>query len=125
VEARALHRDLLQIRRSDPVIAAAARHRIDGAVLGPETFVLRYFGRDEGDRLLIVNLGCDLDLTPVPEPLLAPPPGSRWAVQWSSEAVRYGGQGTPPLQQDDHWVVPGEAAILMKSEPLGKRDTRP
>ena len=27
----------------------------------------------KGDRLLIVNLGCDIDLSPVPEPLLAPP----------------------------------------------------
>jgi maltooligosyltrehalose trehalohydrolase len=123
-EARALHRDLLEIRRSDPVIAAAATERIDGAVLSADAFVLRYFGWHDGDRLLIVNLGCDLDLTPVPEPLLAPQPGSRWAIQWSSESVRYGGQGTPPPRFDARWVLPGEAAILFKSEPLEEQDIR-
>jgi maltooligosyltrehalose trehalohydrolase len=80
--------------------------------------VLRYFGWDRGDRLLIVNLGCDLDLTPIPEPLLAPPPQSRWTIQWSSETVRYGGQGTPPFRADATWIVPGEAAILLRSGPL-------
>jgi maltooligosyltrehalose trehalohydrolase len=118
VEARALHRDLLEIRRDDPVVAGAATQRIDGAVLSAHAFVLRYFGWGEGDRLLIINLACDLDLTPVPEPLVAPPPDSRWTIQWSSEAVRYGGHGTPPLRQDAGWVVPGEAAILLRSEPL-------
>ena len=122
VQALALHRDLLAIRRSDPVIAAAATRRIDGAVLSPSAFALRYFGSDDGDRLLIVNLGCDLDLTPVPEPLLAPPPQSQWAVQWSSESVKYGGQGTPPLRQDSEWVLPGETALLLRSEPLKPSD---
>ena len=116
VHARAFHQDLIRIRRSDPVIASASRKRVDGAVLSSDAFVLRYFGWAEGDRLLIVNLGCDLDLTPAPEPLLAPQPHSRWTLEWSSEAVRYGGQGTPPLRQDDKWVVPGEAAILLRSE---------
>ena len=33
----------------------------------------------------------------LPEPLLAPPANSRWTLQWSSDAVRYGGEGTPPV----------------------------
>jgi maltooligosyltrehalose trehalohydrolase len=118
VQPLALHRDLLAIRRSDPVIAAAATTRIDGAVLSSSSFVFRYFGWAKGDRLLIVNLGCDLDLTPVPEPLLAPQPHSRWTIQWSSEAVKYGGHGTPPHRQNARWVVPGETAILLRPEPL-------
>jgi maltooligosyltrehalose trehalohydrolase len=113
---------LLTIRRSDPVIAAAGTNRIDGAVLSPSAFVLRYFGVDNGDRLLIVNLGCDLDLSPVPEPLLAPQHDSQWTIQWSSESVKYGGQGTPRLRQDAGWVVPGETALLLRSEPLTRSD---
>lgn len=35
---------------------------IDGAVLGPEAFVLRFFGAHNDDRLLVVNLGSDLHL---------------------------------------------------------------
>ena len=84
----ALHRDLLHLRRNDPVIRRAQQHRPDGAVIASEAFVLRYQGGEDGDRLLIVNLGCDLDLRPVPEPLVAPPWRSRWELEWSSESMR-------------------------------------
>jgi maltooligosyltrehalose trehalohydrolase len=112
-----LHRDLIALRRSDQGIQSAAFTRPDGAILAPEAFVLRYQGGAAGDRLLIVNLGCDLDLSPVPEPLLSPPAGCRWAVQWSSEAPRYGGAGTAPVRPHSYLHVPGESAILLRSEP--------
>jgi hypothetical protein len=48
------------------------RQQDGSAVLGDEAFVLRFFGRDGDDRLLLVNLGRDLRLDPVPELLLAP-----------------------------------------------------
>jgi maltooligosyltrehalose trehalohydrolase len=114
----ALHRDLLQLRRSDPVFERAASSRPDGAILSSEAFLLRYQGdAGDGDRLLILNLGCDLDLNPVPEPLLAPPLDSRWEVQWSSESPRYGGNGTAPVRPHSHFHVPGESAVLLRSEP--------
>ena len=112
----ALHRDLLRLRRADPVIQRSATHRPDGAVLAPHAFLLRYWGGAEGDRILIVNLGCDLDLLPLPEPLLAPPLGHRWTVQWSSESVRYGGQGTPPVRLHSRLHMPGEAAVFVRAE---------
>jgi maltooligosyltrehalose trehalohydrolase len=109
----ALHRDLLALRRSDPRFAAQDAALLDGAVLGPQAFVLRYLDPDRDmdggcdDRLLLVNLGPDLGLTVTPEPLLAPPPtgetgrdpttGPGWAVIWSSEEARYGGSGTPTV----------------------------
>jgi maltooligosyltrehalose trehalohydrolase len=108
--AYALHRDLLELRRSDPTIREP--RRIDGAVIGPEAFVLRYFGQN-ADRLLLVNLGCDFEVASAPEPLLAPPAGARWTPIWSSESVRYGGQGTAPLRLCPEWRVPGQAAVLL------------
>ncbi len=53
--AYALHRDLLRLRREDPVFRAQRRSGVDGAVLGPEAFVLRFFGEraEAGDRLLL------------------------------------------------------------------------
>jgi maltooligosyltrehalose trehalohydrolase len=60
-----------------------------------------------------VNLGCDLDLTPLPEPLLAPPRGARWAAIWSSESVRYGAQGTQSVATASRWHIPGEATVLL------------
>ncbi len=113
----ALHRDLLSLRRTDAVIRRAGRHRPDGAIIASEAFVLRYQGGAEGDRLLIVNLGCDLDVRPVPEPLLAPPADSRWTLLWSSESPRYGGNGTAPLRPHSHLHIPGESAVLLRSEP--------
>jgi maltooligosyltrehalose trehalohydrolase len=112
-----LHRDLIALRRSDPVFEAAALARPEGAVIAPQVLALRYLGGAAGDRLLIVNLGSDIDLSPVPEPLLAPPLDCRWIVQWSSEAPRYGGGGSAPVRPHSHVHVPGEAAILLCSEP--------
>ncbi len=79
-EAMALHRDLLKLRREDPVFRAQGAGWLDGTVLGRQAFALRFFGETAGDRLLLVNLGMDLELEPVPEPLLAPLTGLRWGT---------------------------------------------
>ena len=117
-EIYALHRDLLRLRREELVFRAQRRGSLDGAVLAPEALVLRFFGRHHDDRLLVVNLGRDLHLNPAPEPLLAPPAGRRWQTQWSSEAPRYGGSGTPPLEGEAPWYLPGRAAVVLRPRPL-------
>jgi maltooligosyltrehalose trehalohydrolase len=114
-EVYALHRDLLRLRREEPVFRAQRPGGVDGAVLGPEAFVLRFFAEDGADRLLVVNLGRDLHLDPAPEPLLAPPEGERWETLWSSEHPRYGGAGTPPLETEEGWRIPGHAAVVLLS----------
>ncbi|CAN5875846.1 malto-oligosyltrehalose trehalohydrolase [soil metagenome] len=108
-QAYALHRDLLRLRRDD----LALRGPVDGAVVGPEAFVVRYFGPDGDDRLLVVNFGRALHLNPVVEPLLAPPAGKAWGNRWSSEAPEYGGTGAPPVEAVDGWHLPGHAAVLL------------
>ncbi len=109
-----MHRDLLQLRRDDPVFSAQRAGGVDGAVLGDECFALRFFGEGDDDRLLVVNFGADLNLNPAPEPLLAPPEGMEWATLWSSEDPRYGGLGTPSLDTEENWQLPGHAAVAMK-----------
>ena len=52
-----LHRDLLKLRRDDSRFREQIRGGVDGAVLGRESFLLRYFAKENDDRLLIVNLG--------------------------------------------------------------------
>jgi maltooligosyltrehalose trehalohydrolase len=113
----ALHIDLLALRRRDPVLARAGCYRPEGAVLGGSAFLLRYVDWEHGDRLLLVNLDCDLDFTPAREPLIAPPYGQQWRLVWSSEAPEYGGQGTPPLKTDAPWLVPGGCALFFVPEP--------
>ena len=107
-----LHRDLLRLRREDPVIAQQARERVDGAVIGAGAFVLRYDGEQGGDRLLLINLGPDCDYRPAPEPLLAPPNGKTWALVWSSDAPEYGGPGIIEPLTETGWVIPGGSAAL-------------
>jgi maltooligosyltrehalose trehalohydrolase len=76
-----------------------------------------------------VNLGRTLHLDPAPEPLLAPPAGTRWVVRWSSEDPRYGGIGAPPPDAPEaersppqrpsvrwpheNWRLTGECASLL------------
>lgn len=112
-EVLLLHRDLLRLRRADTLLGHARRGTFDGAVLGPSAFVLRFFGRDQDDRLLLINLGAHLHLDPAPEPLLAPPLGCVWETAWSSEDPRYGGGGTPAIDSDDNWNLPAETAALL------------
>jgi maltooligosyltrehalose trehalohydrolase len=112
----ALHRDLLKIRRADPGLASASRRRVDGAVLGRETFLLRYDAGGRDDRLLFVNLGADVDLAPLAEPLLAPPPRCRWMLEWSSDAPAYGGSGRTGPRLQPSLVLPRETALLFRSE---------
>jgi maltooligosyltrehalose trehalohydrolase len=108
-----LHCDLLRLRREDPVFRVQRPSGMDGAVLGPEAFVLRFFGEEGDDRLLMVNLGRDLALEPTPEPLLAPPPDRGWTIVWSSEDPRYGGGGTAALEGVANWHLPGHAAVVL------------
>lgn len=110
----ALHRDLLALRKNDPAFQQHRRNRVDGAVLAPEAFVLRYFAGETDDRLLLVNFGLDLKLLPAPEPLLAPAENCIWTVLWSSEDPAYEGGGTAPLDTDAGWMIPGHAAVVLK-----------
>jgi maltooligosyltrehalose trehalohydrolase len=112
-----LHRDLLKLRRTDPVFSRPRPAGVDGAVLGPQAFVLRFFGEEALDRLLFVNCGKDLSVRLVSEPLLAPGPESQWELRWSSEAPQYGGAGTPPVRVDDGWRIAGQSAFVFAGKP--------
>ncbi len=112
-EVYEFHRDLLRLRREDPVFRLQASLGIDGAVIGDEALVLRFFGKDDDDRLLLINLGRDVVLLPMPEPLLAPSRRGPWRMFWSSEEPRYGGSGTPPFTPDASWRLAAHSAIVL------------
>jgi maltooligosyltrehalose trehalohydrolase len=120
-----LHIDLLKLRREDPVFSNWSGVEFDGAVLTSEAFVLRAFGDGQSDRLLIVNLGRDLHLNPAPEPLLAPPADCQWNVLFSTDDPRYGGVGTAPLETEENWRIPGNAAVAMQPGPQAKPAAEP
>src|SRR5581483_1221867 len=111
-----LHRDLLRLRREDPVIRAQRPRAVDGAVVNDQTFLLRYFGNAGDDRLLVVNLGARFHADPLAEPLSAAPAGRRWKTICSTESPKYGGWGIADVDTaDDGWWIPAECAVLLSS----------
>jgi len=121
-QAYVLHKDLLRLRRTDPVFRTPTE--VDGAVLGEQAFVLRFGTADGAERLLLVNLGRDLNLQHVPEPLLAPPMNHQWKMLWSSEDPSYGGHGTPPVETEDGWHIPGESAVALAARAAKEESSR-
>jgi maltooligosyltrehalose trehalohydrolase len=134
-----MHRDLLALRREDPTLRRAQQHKgaTDGAVLGADAFVLRFFGEHGDDRLLLVNLGRALHLDPAPEPLLAPPTHAGWRTVWSSQSPDYGGLGSlaPEAAFEDrrvpgrdlprpfeNWRLQGETALLLAPKPASNQE---
>ena len=109
-----LHVDLLKLRREDSRFQQQIRGGIDGAVLGPASFVLRYFSKENDDRLLVVNFGKSQVLEPAPEPLLAPASGCRWETLWTSDSARYGGTGSAAVATQEQWVLPAECAVALQ-----------
>ena len=115
----ALHRDLLAMRRTDTAFLQSGERRVDGAAVGEAALLVRYFTSDPaGHRLLLLNLGRDLQFGVMAEPLLAPPDGHRWTVGWCSEHPDYDGAGRRPTDPAQFWVLPSDCALVLRSEPL-------
>ena len=112
-----LHADLIRLRREDPAFSHPRPGGVDGAVLAHECFLLRFLTSTGADRLLIVNLGPDFSRAAISEPLMAEPEQTRWTLIWSSESPRYGGRGTPSVNTDSGWRIPGHAAVVLAAQP--------
>jgi maltooligosyltrehalose trehalohydrolase len=109
---------LLRLRREDAAFRLQRPGGVDGSVLSPRAFALRFFTDDHaGDRLLIVNLGHHLRRGSIADPLMAPPADCEWTVQWSSEDPKYGGRGTPAVWPNGRWNIPAESALVMRPVP--------
>ena len=121
-----MYKDLLRLRRETAALRGRWPGGMDGAVLGNHVFCLRFFSDraepGDGDRLVVVNFDADLHLFVAPEPLLAPPEGTRWELDWSSEFPRYGGTGALPLESpNESWRIPGRSTSVLR--PVGNPTT--
>ena len=108
-----LHIDLLRLRRDDSRFRLQESDAIDGAALGPRSFVLRYFSKENDDRLLLVNFGESQILHPASEPLLAPPTGCKWETLWTSDSPRYGGADAVAIANEEQWFLPAESTVAL------------
>lgn len=119
----ALHRDLLSLRRIDKAFKCQEYGAVDGAVLADNALVLRFFIDGINDRLLVLNLGSDLLIPSLPEPLLASPSEEGWQELWTSEDPKYGGAGTPSVEPTEGWRIPAYSAVLLLLDDLNKQGT--
>jgi len=121
----ALHKDLLVLRREIKPIADAGgpvRRGLDGSVLDRSAFLLRFFAdRPQDERLLFINLGNDLPMCSLAEPLISPPVGYNWSVMWSSEEFAYGGSGQRPIDLEKRWTLSADTALLVAPVPADRR----
>ena len=109
-EALALHRDLLRLRRETAAFGAG---RVDGSPIGPEALLLRFRAEAAADeRLVLVNLGPDLAITSIPDPLFAPPHGTDWHPVWSSEEPAYGGGGRRAIDTARRFTLSAGSATV-------------
>ena len=115
LEIYTMYKDLIKVRKKLIEMDFQGIGRADGAILTEDCFLIRYF-LDDYEKLLIINLEKDINLNPAPEPLLAPPEGMNWEIEFSTEDPKYGGCGTPPLDTDDGWQILSYSAVLLKSE---------
>ena len=112
-----LHCDLIRIRRHSPAFSQRSRRQVDGAVVGDGALLMRYrTERTSEQKLLLCNLKRDLNIGVLAEPLLAPPGGRRWVIEWSSEHPDYGGAGRRPFDTDQFSILPADTAIVLTSE---------
>lgn len=76
----ALHRDLIQLEKSDPVLAGPARRGLDAQTLTRRAFLVRHFGALAGDDRLrrfgldTAGLTCNRESQGTPMALSAPVP---------------------------------------------------
>jgi maltooligosyltrehalose trehalohydrolase len=108
-----LHRDLLRLRRDDPVLRDIGTEHVhvETSTQGLHVVLIRYVGAS-GHRLLIINLADDYP-SPMNDPLLAPATGRRWRHVWSSEHPDYGGSGVVQFPDTGPWLIAGRSATLL------------
>lgn len=119
-----LTRDLLRLRRRLVNLGFSKSHKVDGSVINQFSFLIRIFAdQTADDRLLVVNLGADLELRSLAEPLLVPPGGAEWKITFSSESAIYGGDGVRDLILPNGGIfLSAETAMLLEASERNSRE---
>jgi maltooligosyltrehalose trehalohydrolase len=104
--AFAFHQELLALRKR----IVKPGDRVGAAVIGERAVCLRW-----PSHLVLLELGSDRTLSAPSEPLLAPPPGHRWKLAFSSESTRFGGRGAYAGDGAGPWRVQGRCATVLEA----------
>jgi maltooligosyltrehalose trehalohydrolase len=106
----ALYADLLALRRDDPVLRVQDRMRLRASAPS-ETVVALHRWTDEGQRLILVNLGGPAEVV-VAAALAADLPKVEWRLEWNAGSTRYGGDGHSPVIDRGVAHLPAWTAVV-------------
>jgi len=102
------HQELLALRKR----IVKPGDALDAAVLGAASCCLRW-----PEHLAVLDFGHDRQVQIPSEPLLAPPPGKKWKLVFSSELNRFGGRGAFASDGTGPWRVQGRACTVLEAVP--------
>lgn len=114
----ALYRELLALRRSDPVLRSGDRSRTE-AVAASDRLLLVHRWRGREHRLLAVNTGVALDDAPAAAGVPAALARMNWRTLLSTDERRFGGSGDGARLDAGMLSLPAQSAVLFAaSAPL-------
>jgi maltooligosyltrehalose trehalohydrolase len=104
-----LYRDLLALRRGDPVLRSQDRFAVRGVPLGDRALAFT-LGNGADQRLVVANFGDRLEVT-LPQDWVE----KRWEPVWSSTDRAYGGDGGRAEIDHGRVQVPPATTVLFSS----------
>jgi maltooligosyltrehalose trehalohydrolase len=87
-----LYRELLRLRREDPVLRVQDRATTHADAIGAQIVTVHRWHQDE-HRLLVANFGPSVGITPANHPALAHLPAAGWELLLTTDDRRFGGAG--------------------------------
>ncbi len=112
-----LYRDLLALRRTDPVLRVQDRRATVTTAPSPHIVVV-YRRHGNGHRVLVVNLG-EAAALPWARAGIAGIPPVDWHIRWWSGDAAYGGSGEGPSFAADAVRLPARCAVVLALDETG------
>jgi maltooligosyltrehalose trehalohydrolase len=116
-----LHRDLIRLRRKDPVLRHCDRAATTATAIGKQCVVVRRWNAD-AERVLIANAGASQSIDLAGLDLEWPDRDRRWRLVLSTGWARYAGEATrrPARPTGGQLLVPRCTALLYARDPIEK-----
>ncbi len=109
METLALYRECLKLRMGDPVFRPDGRENWKVANLG--MLALHY--RDGGDWLILVDFTGDHHLSLAEEEFSTLRTGKNWTLVFSTNEVRFGGDGRKSFDEESEVVILKQPELLV------------
>ena len=115
----ALYRELLSLRRRDPVLRVQSRDQLHADAIGAQIVTVHRW-HEGAHRLLVANFGPSVAIAPTDHPPFADLADRRWVVLLATSERRFGGTGSL-CGETDRWTerrieIPARSAAFFACE---------